>query len=92
MAKKDKGCELTTIGRLMTPVSLLRVANKAIMVTRPTLSQHLGGKMVIMVMMWRVMMTMMTRTVLEGHNMYPLPAHVGAIDDNLSIIVPIVLE
>ena len=76
----------------MTPVSLLRVANKAIMVTRPTLSQHLEGKMVIMVMRWRVMMTMMTRTVLEGHNMYPLPAHVGALDDNLIIIVPIVLE
>ena len=58
---KKKGCQLTTIGRLMTPVSLLRVASKAIMVTRPTLSQHLGGKMVIMVMRWRVMMTMMTR-------------------------------
>ena len=62
MAKKDKSCQLTTIGRLMTPVSLLRVASKAIMVTRPTLSQHLGGKMVIMVMRWMVMMTMMTRT------------------------------
>ena len=60
--------------------------------TKSKTNQHLGGKMVIMVMSWRVMMTMMTRTVIEGHNMYPLPAHVGALDDNLIIIVPIVLE
>ena len=32
---------LTTIGRLMTPVSLLRVASRAMQETRPTRSQHL---------------------------------------------------